>query len=173
MGITAIFLVVNIYKSRWNPQSIHSSHPHHQKENSFQVSNHLEIFVSPPILRFQTFNFANMKFIATTILVAATTAVAQYDPCRSPLFAVPLCCKTDVLGLLGLSCEAPSVAPLNAGGFQTICETANARDAKCCLAHLVCGEPCSVFGVFNIGADYLRPSARPGSCLHPPQSLNT
>uniref|UniRef100_A0A8H7TTI0 Hydrophobin n=1 Tax=Bionectria ochroleuca TaxID=29856 RepID=A0A8H7TTI0_BIOOC len=78
-----------------------------------------------------------MKFIATTILVAATTAVARYDPCRSPLFAVPLCCKTDVLGLLGLNCEAPSVAPLNAGGFQTICETANARDAKCCLAHLL------------------------------------
>ncbi|CAH0026201.1 unnamed protein product [Clonostachys rhizophaga] len=78
-----------------------------------------------------------MKFIATTILIAATTAVAQYDPCRSPLFAVPLCCKTDLLGLLGLNCEAPKIAPLSVGGFQATCAAANARDAKCCLAHLL------------------------------------
>ncbi|CAI6085954.1 unnamed protein product, partial [Clonostachys chloroleuca] len=38
-----------------------------------------------PTLRFQTFNFAKMKFFATTILIAATSVVANYDPCP-PLF---------------------------------------------------------------------------------------
>lgn len=99
MPLTATLVAVNIYKSRWNPRSTHSFHPRHQKKIHYKSP-------IPPILRFQTFNFANMKFIATTILIAATTTVAQYDPCRSPLFAVPLCCKTDVLGVLGLNCEA-------------------------------------------------------------------
>ncbi|CAI6093027.1 unnamed protein product [Clonostachys chloroleuca] len=130
MPLTATLVAVNIYKSRWNPRSTHSFHPRHQKKIHYKSP-------IPPILRFQTFNFANMKFIATTILIAATTTVAQYDPCRSPLFAVPLCCKTDVLGVLGLNCEAPSAAPASAASFQDTCAEANARDAKCCLAHLL------------------------------------
>ncbi|VUC27052.1 unnamed protein product, partial [Clonostachys rosea] len=102
-----------------------------------QVSHHLTPFVLLLILRFQTFTFAKMKFFAATLLIAATSVVAQYDPCRSPLFAVPLCCKNDVLGVLGLNCEAPSLAPLSAVGFQATCASANARDAKCCIAHLL------------------------------------
>ncbi|CAG9950501.1 unnamed protein product [Clonostachys rosea f. rosea IK726] len=89
-----------------------------------------------------------MKFFATTILIAATSVVANYDPCPAPLFAVPLCCKTDVLGILGLNCEAPSWAPVSSAGFQASCAAANARDPKCCIAHLldqavVCIPPAS------------------------------
>ncbi|CAH0055182.1 unnamed protein product [Clonostachys solani] len=129
MSLIATLVVMNIYKSQCSPRLT-------QKDSS-QASNYLKVFVPPLILPFQTFNFAKMKFIAATILIAATTVVAQYDPCRSPLFAVPLCCKTDVLGVLGLNCEAPIRAPLNAAGFQATCALANARDSKCCLAHLL------------------------------------
>ena len=58
-----------------------------------------------------------MKFLATVALLAIGVAASpvdieersgggSYQPCPAGLFSVPQCCATDVLGVIGLNCDA-------------------------------------------------------------------
>lgn len=58
-----------------------------------------------------------------------------YVPC-SGLYATPLCCATDVLGVADLDCTDPPTVPANATDFQGVC-AALGQTAECCVLPLV------------------------------------
>ncbi|PHH70927.1 hypothetical protein CDD83_5315 [Cordyceps sp. RAO-2017] len=52
--------------------------------------------------------------------------------CAAGLYSSPQCCSTDVLGVAGLDCKAPSSGPTDLAGFKGICGAAG-KSARCCV----------------------------------------
>ncbi|KFH43971.1 Trihydrophobin-like protein [Hapsidospora chrysogenum ATCC 11550] len=100
-----------------------------------------------------------MKFLATVALLAIGVAASpvdieersgggSYQPCPAGLFSVPQCCATDVLGVIGLNCDAPPEAPHSANHFRDTCHDVG-QQARCCVAPaagqaLLCTTPAGI-----------------------------
>ncbi|RFU73822.1 hydrophobin [Trichoderma arundinaceum] len=87
-----------------------------------------------------------MKTFAMAALFAASTLAAV---CPSGgLYSNPLCCATNVLGVIGLDCDTPTVSITSAAVFQQNCASMG-KQPLCCVAPaadqgVLCQEPAGI-----------------------------
>ncbi|EHK40103.1 uncharacterized protein TrAtP1_006148 [Trichoderma atroviride] len=65
------------------------------------------------------------------VALFATGALAAV--CPTGIYSNPLCCVTDVFGVIGQNCEAPKSAIFDGLSFQNAC-AAVGLDPLCCVA---------------------------------------
>ncbi|KAM0459982.1 hypothetical protein ACHAO4_002109 [Trichoderma viride] len=67
------------------------------------------------------------------VALFATGALAAV--CPTGLYSNPLCCSTQVLGLIGLDCDTPKHTITNGPSFQAVC-AGEGKQPLCCVAPL-------------------------------------
>ncbi|KIN00078.1 hypothetical protein OIDMADRAFT_19353 [Oidiodendron maius Zn] len=74
-------------------------------------------------------SFIMVFSLATSILANHASLQPRSGICS--VAGIPLCCTTDVFGIVDLDCSSPPSIPANATDFSLICQTIGRID-RCC-----------------------------------------